>query len=93
MVEIIHRNITVSGKVQGVWFRKFTQERAAILGVQGWVRNTQEGNVYIEAEAESSVMEIFLESVKQGSPLSQVQNMVVEEAPVKYFIAFEILYT
>jgi acylphosphatase len=44
-----HYQITVSGKVQGVWFRKSTQDKARELGLRGFVRNQPDGSVYIEA--------------------------------------------
>ena len=43
---------TVSGKVQGVWFRDFTRKEATNLNVVGWVKNMPDGTVYLEAEGE-----------------------------------------
>ncbi len=37
--------VRVSGRVQGVWFRGWTQERAMALGLRGWVRNRADGDV------------------------------------------------
>lgn len=42
-------NITVEGKVKGVWFRKHTQIKAKELGLNGIVKNQKDGSVYIEA--------------------------------------------
>ena len=42
-----HLNIKVSGKFQGVWFRASTQEEAERLGVNGFVRNEEDGGVYL----------------------------------------------
>jgi len=45
-----HLNITISGRVQGVWFRKHTETKAIELGVHGFVANKENGNVYVEVE-------------------------------------------
>lgn len=92
MAALLHYNILVKGKVQGVWFRKFTKEQADKLGIKGWVKNTSDGNVYIEAEASSEDMQEFLMLVKRGSPLSQVAEVELQKAAVQNFSTFEILY-
>ncbi|MDG1850558.1 MAG: acylphosphatase, partial [Gammaproteobacteria bacterium] len=45
-----HINVTVSGRVQGVYFRATTKEVADTLGVTGFVKNQADGSVYLEAE-------------------------------------------
>jgi len=50
MIEAIH--IIVYGRVQGVWFRAGSKERAGELGVFGWVKNRPGGTVEIHAEGE-----------------------------------------
>ena len=47
---IKHFDITVQGKVQGVWFRDSTMKEAKRLGINGFVRNEPDGSVYVEAE-------------------------------------------
>ncbi|MEZ5066975.1 MAG: acylphosphatase [Bacteroidia bacterium] len=53
--------ITVSGKVQGVFFRKFTKEKAVESGLNGFVRNQNDGSVYIEVTGEETVLEDFIQ--------------------------------
>lgn len=89
---MIHYRILVKGKVQGVWFRKFTKENADALGVKGWVKNTRDGNVYIEAEAELEAMKQFIERVKKGSPESKVEEVDLTIGDVQNFSKFEIVY-
>ena len=38
-MELLHYKILVKGKVQGVWFRKYTKEKAEVLGLKGYVKN------------------------------------------------------
>jgi acylphosphatase len=50
----IHKNLYISGKVQGVFYRKSTKEIADKLGVKGFVQNMPDGSVYAEAEGEEA---------------------------------------
>ena len=48
--DIIHQNIRISGRVQGVGFRYNAREAAFHYGIKGFIRNQPNGDVYIEAE-------------------------------------------
>ncbi len=85
-----HLNITISGRVQGVWFRKYTESKANELGIKGFVRNEANGNVYVEAEAEQAVLDKFIAWCYVGSPLSSVKEVKWEEGEIRGFKAFSI---
>lgn len=85
-----HINITIKGRVQGVWFRKYTESKAKELGIKGFVRNEPNGNVYAEAEAEQAVLNQFIAWCHVGSPLSSVKEVKWEEGEMKGFEGFEI---
>jgi acylphosphatase len=85
-----HYNIRISGRVQGVFFRKHTVEKALELGVKGFVRNEANGDVYCEAEGEELVLEQFVQWCHQGSPMSIVKDVKVEEGELHHFSVFEI---
>ena len=87
---IKHLNIKVYGKVQNVGFRFYTNKRANILGVKGYVKNMPDKSVYIEAEATEFLMEQFLEFVNEGPKWSRVSEVKTYEAPIKGFENFEI---
>jgi len=75
----IHYNIKVTGKVQGVWFRKYTKDKADELGLKGTVQNQPDGSVYIEVESENAEkLKQFTEWLYQGSPLSKVTDVIIE---------------
>jgi len=57
---------TVSGKVQGVWFRDSTRKEAVKLNVVGWVMNKPEGTVYLEAEGEEEQLNQLIKWLKSG---------------------------
>ena len=85
-----HFNIRVSGKVQGVFFRASTKDQAVIFGVKGFLRNESNGDVYIEAEAEESQLNEFLKWCGHGPSRARVDNLNVEEGPLKNFARFEV---
>lgn len=91
MPEIIHKNITISGKVQGVYFRRHTYEQASQLNVKGFVKNLPNGDVFIEAESDENTMQVFINLCRKGSPQSDVQKVSIEESSSKNFRAFEII--
>ncbi len=87
-----HLNLTVTGRVQGVFFRASTREKAAELGVTGWVMNTQQGQVYIEVEGSENQLEAFVAWCRKGPRLAKVTNIEIAEAPVNQFQDFQIKY-
>lgn len=78
--------------VQEVWFRKFTQIKAIELNINGFVKNTTDGNVYIEAEGVENNLEEFTKWLYKGSPLSVVRNVYKEQGEVKGYKDFSIRY-
>jgi len=83
----------ISGKVQGVWYRKFVSENAKKRGFKGYVRNLSDGRVEAMANIENPQrLEEFLEILKEGSPFSIVENIKFEEIPFENFEDFEIRY-
>jgi acylphosphatase len=87
-----HYKIKVTGKVQGVWFRKYTYHKATELELFGFVQNEPDGSVYIEAESMSTdKLEIFVKWLYTGSPLSKVETLKVDRyMQCKKFSAFQI---
>jgi acylphosphatase len=67
-----------SGKVQGVGFRMYTQQKARQLGVRGYVRNLRNGDVEIVAVGEVDAVDALTEWAESGSPSAVVNNLKVE---------------
>ncbi len=82
----------VSGKVQGVWYRKFVSENAKKAGFKGYVRNLPDGRVEVVTNIENGKLEKFLEILKKGSPYSKVENIEYFEIEPQEFKDFEIRY-
>lgn len=86
-------HIIVSGRVQGVGFRYFTQSKAVEHQISGWVRNKMDGTVEIVAEGEEQNLQNFLASIQKGSPFSKVENIqLTEYDEVEGFQKFDIRY-
>ena len=83
-------SIIVSGKVQGVWYRQSTKEKATELGVTGNVRNQPDGSVAIVATGLSNQLDQFIEWCHQGPPRAQVTHVEVTELPLQSFDRFMI---
>lgn len=77
--ETIKIKAQVYGVVQGVGFRYTTKHLADQLGVNGIVRNENDGSVYVEALASDNQIEQFIEELAKGpSPSAVVDKVVIE---------------
>lgn len=87
-MEKTHYNITVKGKVQGVWFRKYTKEEAAKLKLNGFVKNKTNGDVYTEVEGLKTDIIDFIKWLYLGSPKSKVEIVFYELGEIENFNEF-----
>ncbi|MGB0909731.1 MAG: acylphosphatase [Nitrospirales bacterium] len=74
---IVRAHLLVSGRVQGVAFRAFTQREARRLNLSGWVRNLQDGRVESEVEGRQEEVDAFLVALNQGPALASVEHVQV----------------
>lgn len=87
-----HWNITVSGIVQGVYFRATTKAVADQLGIKGFALNQSDGSVYIEAEGDHFALDSLLEFCQEGPDRAEVKEVHYTESPdIKGFKNFEII--
>lgn len=70
----------VTGKVQGVWYRRATQQQALEAGVAGHARNLEDGRVEVLLCGESSDVDAVVRWLWEGPPNAQVTDVVVENA-------------
>jgi acylphosphatase len=86
-------HVFISGRVQGVFFRAYTEQEAKKLGVKGWVRNLPDGRVEAVFEGENSAVDQMVAWCHKGSPSAKVTDVEVIEEPYKgEFSDFEIRY-
>ena len=77
-IDLVRAHVIVSGRVQGVAFRAFTQQEALRYNLHGWVRNLPDGNVELEVEGRRTTVDLILESLRQGPPLAHVEQVDVK---------------
>jgi len=85
-----HVDMRVTGRVQGVFFRVSTQNKALALGIAGTVRNEPDGSVFIEAEGKGADLDRFVEWCRQGPPHAVVKRLDVTEAEPRGHAGFTI---
>ena len=76
---MIAKRIIILGKVQGVWFRKHTQDKARSLHLAGEVWNNSDGSVEIEVIGPEQEIQTLIDWCHTGSPESQVSQISVYE--------------
>lgn len=86
-----HLNISIRGKVQGVFFRLTTKAVADQVGVRGFVVNLKDGSVYIEAEGDDFALDSLLEFCQEGPEGAVVESVEVKEGELKSFSNFEVV--
>jgi len=74
----VARHFLVSGRVQAVGFRYFTQAAANREGLHGWVRNLPDGRVEVEAEGDADAVERFERALRQGPRGARVDAIDAE---------------
>ena len=83
----------ITGKVQGVFFRAFTQEEAERLNLTGWVRNLPSGDVEALITGPADQVDKMIDWLATGSPHSRVDHVAVEEVTTpEKFNSFSIRY-
>jgi acylphosphatase len=70
--------VVIHGRVQGVFFRAETRDRARSLGLDGWVRNTGDGSVEAVFEGDRDRIESMLVWCRRGPALAQVDSVDVD---------------
>lgn len=84
-------NIIIGGRVQGVGFRYFALHKALELNITGWVKNTPDGKVEIEALGEIQNMNTFIDWMKIGPSRANIRTFSVSDiSPERPFTQFTI---
>lgn len=81
------------GSVQGVFFRAHTQKFANAHGVEGWVRNTEEGDVEALLEGEEEAVNAVIHDCQHSQPYARIEKTeIIKEEPKGDLKGFRIKY-
>jgi acylphosphatase len=72
---MIQYEIYISGRVQGVGYRYFVQQKAKEFGITGWVKNTVDGGVLVVAQGDEPVLDTFIDILQIGPTRSRVDRI------------------
>ena len=90
--DYIRVHLIISGKVQGVYFRKHTQDISRENNVYGWVKNLLNGDVECVLEGLKSNIDKVMIWCHQGPPNSRVDNVKIKyEEYIGNFDDFKIV--
>jgi len=82
MHQLVAKLCRVSGRVQGVFYRASAQQQAHRLGIRGYAKNLADGRVEVMAVGAPKAVGDFLDWLWQGSPLSAVSAVDIQEIDV-----------
>ncbi|MGC9158155.1 MAG: acylphosphatase [Terracidiphilus sp.] len=83
----------IQGRVQGVGFRWYVQREAVQIGLRGWVRNTEEGEVEVVASGSAEQLSVLRSSLRRGPRGSRVDRLLerpLDESEAKGLASFRI---
>lgn len=75
---IIARRFIIRGRVQGVGFRMYVQDYAAVEGVHGYVRNLPDGRVEVVVEGDAESVVRVERALRRGPPAARIEDVQVE---------------
>ncbi|MBV8735059.1 MAG: acylphosphatase [Solirubrobacterales bacterium] len=87
---VIRRRVKVHGRVQGVFFRDSTRQRAKAHGVAGWARNMPDGSVEAVLEGEPNAVQRLVHFLRSGPSHAQVEWVEVQEEDPEGLSGFSI---
>ncbi|WP_209425052.1 acylphosphatase [Pararhodobacter sp. SW119] len=85
------KHVNVTGRVQGVSFRAWTQEQALARGVSGWVRNRPDGSVEAMLAGPDEAVAALIAALHEGPPAAKVVEVRVTEADTPARNGFRIV--
>jgi acylphosphatase len=83
--------IYLSGSVQGIFFRKYLEEKANEFGIRGFVRNLEDGRVEVLVEGRDENVNSMLEICKKGNQHTKITDFQIQELKNQGFEGFKVL--
>ena len=83
--------VYITGIVQGVFFRKYIEEKANELGIRGYVRNLEDGRIEVVAEGKDDAINTMFEICEKGTPHTEIKDIQMQELKHQGFEGFKIM--
>ena len=85
-------HLIASGRVQGVFFRANVRQKAIELGLKGYAKNLENGDVEIVAEGDERMINDLLELIKKGPGIAKVEGVKIIHKEPENFKSFEVIH-
>jgi acylphosphatase len=82
--------VRVTGRVQGVWYRGWTEDQARLRGLRGWVRNERDGSVLAVLVGPEETVDGMVEAMRTGPPHARVETVTTEPGRDDGVAGFEV---
>ncbi len=79
---MVSKQVFISGRVQGVFFRESTRLKANQLKLAGWVRNLSDGRLEVRVEGDAPVVQLLIKWLKTGPKYAKVSTIEVIDLPI-----------
>jgi len=83
-------DVTISGRVQGVFFRATCEQEARRLSVAGWVSNAPDGSVVGHFEGDADAVAALIDWCHDGPRRATVDQVEVRESDIQHCAGFEV---
>ncbi|MEJ7625865.1 MAG: acylphosphatase [Ferruginibacter sp.] len=83
-------HLIIKGSVQGVFFRKNAREEALSIGVSGWIKNKDNGDVEAMVTGDPEKLVLFEKWCREGPRLAEVDEVIITWCEEKFFEKFII---
>lgn len=88
--DTVRRHVTISGEVQGVFFRETARRKATEAGVAGWITNRSDGRVEAVFEGPAEAVDDLVEYCREGPTAATVENVDVETEEPQGLSGFDV---
>jgi acylphosphatase len=88
--DTVRRHVTVSGEVQGVFFRESARRKATEAGVAGWITNRSDGRVEAVFEGPAEAVDDLVEFCRQGPTAATVEDVDVQSEEPEGLSGFDV---
>jgi len=88
--DTVRRHLTISGEVQGVFFRETARRKATEAGVAGWITNRSDGRVEAVFEGPAEAVDELVEFCRQGPTAATVEDVEVQTEEPESLSGFDV---